>query len=74
MVDTSFTGVSTQYIVDMPGVKPMTVFEQNDGDIVAAGSTVWLSWSTEYAFGIPFDTEEFVESDASTRSLAVAKQ
>ena len=74
VVDTSFTGVSTQYIVEMPGVKPMTVFEQNDGDIVAAGSTVWLSWATEYAFGIPFYTEEFVESDASTRSLAVAKQ
>jgi hypothetical protein len=35
---------------------------------------VWLSWATEYAFGIPFDTEEFVESDASTRALAVAKQ
>jgi spermidine/putrescine transport system ATP-binding protein len=74
VVDTSFTGVSTQYIVDIPGMKPMTVFEQNDGDIVAAGSKVWLSWATEYSFGIPFDTEEFVESDASTRSLAVAKR
>ena len=74
IVDTSFTGVSTQYVVNVPGVRPMAVFEQNDGDIVAAGSKVWLSWATEFAFGIPFDTEEFVESDASTRSLAVAKQ
>jgi spermidine/putrescine transport system ATP-binding protein len=74
VVDTSFTGVSTQYVVDMPGLKRMSVFEQNDGDIVAKGSTVWLSWATEYAFGIPFDTEEFVESDASTRSLSVVKR
>lgn len=74
VVDTSFTGVSTQYLVDIPGVKKMTVFEQNDGDIVAAGSKVWLSWATEYSFGLPFDTDEFVESDTSTRTLATAKR
>lgn len=74
VVDTSFTGVSTQYIVEIPGVKPMAVFEQNDGDIVAAGSKVWLSWATEYSFGLPFDTDEFVESDTSTQLLAVSKK
>lgn len=74
VMDTSFTGVSTQYLVDIPGVKPMTVFEQNDGDIVAAGSKVWLSWATEYSFGLPFDTDAFVESDTSTRTLAAAKR
>lgn len=74
VVDTSFTGVSTQYIVEIPGVKPMTVFEQNDGDIVAAGSKVWLSWATEYSFGLPFDTDEFVDSDTSTQLLAVSKK
>lgn len=74
VIDTSFTGVSTQYVVDVPGLNKLTVFEQNDGDIVAAGSKVWLSWSTEYSFGIPFDTDQFVESDTTTRSLAVAKR
>lgn len=74
VVDTSFTGVSTQYIVEIPGVKPMTVFEQNDGDIVAAGSKVWLSWATEYSFGLPFDSDVFVESDTSTQLLAVSKK
>lgn len=74
VIDTSFTGVSTQYVVDVPGLNKLAVFEQNDGDIVAAGSTVWLSWATEYSFGLPFDTEEFVESDTTTQSLAVAKR
>lgn len=74
VIDTSFTGVSTQYVVDVPGLNKLTVFEQNAGDIVAAGSNVWLSWSTEYSFGIPFDTDQFVESDTTTRSLAVAKR
>jgi spermidine/putrescine transport system ATP-binding protein len=74
VVDTSFTGVSTQYVVDLPGLNRMTVFEQNDGDIVAAGSKVWLSWATEYSFGLPMDTDEFVDSDTTTRSLAVAKR
>jgi len=74
VIDTSFTGVSTQYVVDVPGLNKLTVFEQNDGDIVAAGSKVWLSWATEYSFGLPMDTDEFVESDTTTRSLAVAKR
>lgn len=74
VVDTSFTGVSTQYLVDIPGLKPLAVFEQNDGDIVTAGSKVWLSWSTEYSFGLPYDSEEFVESDTSTQLLAVSKK
>ena len=74
VTDTSFTGVSTQYVVNVPGLNKLTVFEQNDGDIVAAGSKVWLSWATEYSFGIPFDTDQFVDSDTTTRSLAVAKR
>ena len=74
VIDTSFTGVSTQYVVDVPGLNKLTVFEQNDGDIVAAGSKVWLSWATEYSFGLPMDTDQFIESDTTTRSLAVAKR
>jgi len=74
VIDTSFTGVSTQYVVDVPGLNKLTVFEQNDGDIVAAGSKVWLSWATEYSFGLPLDTDQFIESDTTTRSLAVAKR
>ena len=70
VVDTSFTGVSTQYLVDVPGLSQLTVFEQNDGDIVKAGTEVWLSWETEFSFGIPFEEAAFVDSDTNTTTLA----
>ena len=70
VVDTSFTGVSTQYLVDVPGLSQLTVFEQNDGDIVKAGTEVWLSWETEFSFGIPFEEHSFVDSDTNTTTLA----
>jgi spermidine/putrescine transport system ATP-binding protein len=70
VVDTSFTGVSTQYLVDVPGLSQLTVFEQNDGDIVKAGTEVWLSWETEFSFGIPFEEAAFADSDTNTTTLA----
>jgi spermidine/putrescine transport system ATP-binding protein len=70
VVDTSFTGVSTQYLVDVPGLSQLTVFEQNDGDIVKAGTEVWLSWETEFSFGIPFEEAAFVDSNTNTSTLA----
>lgn len=70
VVDTSFTGVSTQYLVDVPGLPQLTVFEQNDGDIVKAGTEVWLSWETEFSFGIPFEEHSFVDSNTNTTTLA----
>lgn len=70
VTDSSFTGVSTQYLVDVPALGTITVFEQNDGDIVRAGEKVWLSWATDFTFGIPFETESFVDSDTDTTTLA----
>ncbi|MEY4458156.1 MAG: hypothetical protein RIS25_749 [Actinomycetota bacterium] len=67
--DTSFAGVSTQYVVQVPVLGDITVFEQNDGDIVGVGEQVWLSWSVDHAFGIPVE-ETFDENDLSTRALA----
>lgn len=54
IVDASFTGASTQYIVEIPGVGPLTVFEQNMvfGAVYAAGSDVWVSWRVEHGFGL----------------------
>lgn len=69
VVDTSFAGVSTQYVVSVPVLGDITVFEQNDGDIVGVGEQVWLSWSTDHAFGIPVE-DSFDENDLSTRALA----
>jgi hypothetical protein len=48
----------------------MTVFEQNDGDIVKAGTEVWLSWDAEFSFGIPLEAQDFHDSDTSTTTLA----
>ena len=70
VTDASFSGVSTQYLVDVPGLSTMTVFEQNDGDIVKAGTEVWLSWDSEFSFGIPLEAQGFHDSDTSTTTLA----
>lgn len=70
VTDASFSGVSTQYLVDVPGLSTMTVFEQNDGDIVKAGTEVWLSWDSEFSFGIPLEAQDFHDSDTSTTTLA----
>lgn len=54
VVDMSFTGVSTQYTVEVPGIGEVGVFAQNldFGDMHAAGSEVWLSWRREHTFGL----------------------
>jgi len=70
VIDASFSGVSTQYLVEVKGLPTMTVFEQNDGDIVKAGTEVWLSWETEFSFGIPLEADGFHDSDTSTTTLA----
>lgn len=54
VVDVSFAGVSTQYLVDVPGVGRLAVFAQNlvFGSVFAPGAQVWLSWQREHTFGL----------------------
>ncbi len=54
VTDVSFSGVSTQYLVEMPGVGTMTVFAQNMvfGPVVNRGSEVWVSWTVDHGFGL----------------------
>lgn len=55
VTDVSFTGVSTQYIVDVPHFGPMSVFEQNlDVDPIDThvGDQVWLRWNRGHAFAV----------------------
>ncbi len=78
VVDASFTGVSTQYLVDVPGVGEVTVFAQNTslGEHAKEGDEVFLSWSVEHAFGLadtPPEEERFVD-DTSTGSVAVQER
>ena len=76
IIDVSFSGVSTQYIVEIPGLGSVLVFSQNisTGPVSAVGGEVWVSWDVAHGFGLDDDPEEAgrFPSDASTRSIAVA--
>jgi spermidine/putrescine transport system ATP-binding protein len=68
VVDASFTGVSTQYLVRMPWAQELTVFVQNlgAGGRFAPGDQVSLAWDPAHTFGLAGDAAAGVESDALT--------
>lgn len=74
VIDVSFTGVSTQYLVNIPGVGSVTVFSQNlgVGPSVHEGDEVWVSWHVEHGFGLEDDpeSEPRFQGDADTQMLA----
>ena len=56
LTDVSFTGVSTQYQLHIPGLGSGSAFEQNlDVEPVQSrpGDHVWVSWDSEHAFVVP---------------------
>ncbi|TBN56344.1 ABC transporter ATP-binding protein [Glaciihabitans arcticus] len=78
VTDVSFSGVSTQYQVSVPGLGSLVVFAQNMvfGPVVTAGAEVWLTWTTDHGFGLaddPADGARFVE-DTDTQALATQKR
>ena len=78
VLDASFSGVSTQYVVSIPGLGEATVFSQNSslGDHARAGDEIYLSWRNDYAFGLadaPPEAERF-SPDSDTGSIAVAER
>jgi spermidine/putrescine transport system ATP-binding protein len=54
VTDSSFTGVSTQYLVRMPWGQELTVFAQNSGGgaPIAAAENVVLSWQPDHTFAL----------------------
>ncbi|WP_426595250.1 ABC transporter ATP-binding protein [Cellulomonas sp. McL0617] len=54
VTDVSFTGVSTQYQVEVAGLGTFGVFAQNllGGSTVAPGSRVRLAWSMDFTFAL----------------------
>ena len=78
VIDASFSGVSTQYIVDVPGVGAVVVFAQNIGvgPVVGMGAEVWVSWEVEHGFGLEDDPSESgrFPADDSTTSIAVQRR
>ncbi|QHC59293.1 ABC transporter ATP-binding protein [Rathayibacter sp. VKM Ac-2760] len=78
VVDVSFSGVSTQYTIEIPALGPIVVFAQNmvSGPVVGEGAQVWVSWSIENGFGLadePGTVPRFAADD-STRSIALQKR
>jgi spermidine/putrescine transport system ATP-binding protein len=54
IIDIRFTGVSNQYLIDIPKVGEVTVFAQNVGisPVIELGEKVWVSWKVEHSFGL----------------------
>jgi len=78
VIDASFSGVSTQYIVDVPGVGAVLVFAQNVGigPVAGVGAEVWVSWEVEHGFGLEDDPGESgrFPADDSTTAIAVQRR
>ena len=75
VVDVSFSGVSTQYQVEVPGLGLVTVFAQNMvfGPVVHEGAEVWMAWTVDHGFGLLDEPEPGPRfaSDTDTRTIAV---
>jgi len=76
--DVSFSGVSTQYLVGVPGLGSITVFAQNlaSGPVVADGAEVWVTWSVDHGFGLadePAEEPRF-DPDDDTQAIAIAQR
>lgn len=73
--DVSFSGVSTQYQIAVPGIGEITVFAQNMvfGPVVNVGAEVWVSWTVDHGFGLLDEPEASPKfsSDTDTRTIAV---
>ena len=63
IIDIRFTGVSNQYLIEVPNVGEITVFAQNVGKspVIELGAKVWVSWKVVHSFGLsdlPDGTED----------------
>ncbi len=71
VTDTSFIGVSTQYLVRMPWGQELMVFAQNIGSgLLAAGTNVSLHWDPAHTFAL--DAAEDVEAGRDEDVIAAA--
>ncbi|MCH8612879.1 ABC transporter ATP-binding protein [Arsenicicoccus dermatophilus] len=70
--DVSFTGVATQYLVDVPGAGAWTVYEQNvDVESTARpGDQVTIAWDLRHSFTLPGDDDPLAGLSADVVDLA----
>ncbi|MFF2051694.1 ABC transporter ATP-binding protein [Leifsonia sp. NPDC058194] len=74
VTDVSFSGVSTQYLVDIPGLGSVIVFAQNmhAGPVASLGASVWVAWDAAHTFVLadePPADGRFAD-DADTQAIA----
>lgn len=56
VIDVSFTGTTTEYLIDVAGIGRIGTFAQNRGQQAAeVGNTVYLSWDSAHSFGLAGD-------------------
>ncbi|MET7628831.1 MULTISPECIES: ABC transporter ATP-binding protein [unclassified Streptomyces] len=66
IVDSSFIGVSTQYVVESPAGKALQVYEQNVGHRagLTRGAEVVLHWDPDHTFGL--DAAQDIDAGVET--------
>ena len=66
IIDIRFTGVSNQYLIEIPNIGQVTVFAQNIGKspVVELGAKVWVTFKVEHAFGLSDNPEGSVDTTA----------
>jgi spermidine/putrescine transport system ATP-binding protein len=71
VVDTSFIGVSTQYLVRMPSGEEISVFEQNTGRAIQRpGTDVVVYWDPSQGFGLEGSQDIDAGADADEEAAA----
>ncbi|GAB3143626.1 ABC transporter ATP-binding protein [Marisediminicola antarctica] len=76
VIDVSFSGVSTQYLIQIPLIGTIVLFAQNmgTGPIVGEGAEVWVSWNVEHGFGLDDEVETGSRFPADTDTASLARQ
>ena len=76
--DVSFSGVSTQYLIGIPGLGTISLFAQNlvSGPVVGDGAEVWVTWSVDHGFGLADEPDEAArfDPDDDTQAIAIAQR
>jgi spermidine/putrescine transport system ATP-binding protein len=72
VVDVSFCGVSTQFLVDVPGAGRLSVFSQNLDPARNArpGDEVQLAWAVQHTFGLRGDEDTHAGLEETEADLA----
>lgn len=73
VVDASFAGVSTQYLVRLPSGQVVTVFAQNLGrvELFSPGTAVTLGWDVAHTFALAGDPTAGTEQEGAAPSTPI---